>query len=156
MQKSPENRPLQPARFALRMAAIALLTSIMPVTPTMAQAPGYVRVKLLKGGLLFGAGGGSGTVTYRGRDYPFTVSGLSLGFTAGVSYVRFKGWATGIRKIDDFAGTYSLVGSGGAVMAGIGGVQLVNGKGVMMALRGPRMGVELATNLGQVTIELKE
>lgn len=156
MQKSPEHRSPQLARLAMRLVVVALLTSIIPVTPTMAQAPGYVRVKLLKGGLLFGTGGGSGTVTYRGRDYPFTVSGLSLGFTAGVSYVRFKGWATGIREIGDFAGTYSLVGSGGAVMAGIGGVQLVNGNGVMMALRGPRMGVELATNLGQVTIELKE
>ncbi len=28
---------------------------------------------------MVGAGGGSGVLTYRGHDYPFKVSGLSLG-----------------------------------------------------------------------------
>jgi hypothetical protein len=126
------------------------------VTPSRAQASGYVRVKLLKAGLVLGAGGGSGIVTYRGRDYPFRVSGLSLGFAAGVSVIRLTGWASGIRQIRDFAGTYSSVGGGGAFVGGMGGVQLTNGQGVRIALRGPRAGVELAGNIGQITISLKE
>ncbi|WP_441241820.1 hypothetical protein [Tardiphaga sp. 768_D3_N2_1] len=156
MQKSPEHGTSALRLLAMHLIAVVMLTLAVPVTPSRAQASGYVRVKLLKAGLILGAGGGSGIVTYRGRDYPFRVSGLSLGFAAGASFIRLKGWAWGIRQISDFAGTYSSVGTGGAFIAGAGGIQLTNDKGVRMALHGPRAGVELAGNLGQITIALKE
>jgi len=105
--------------------------------------------------LMVGAGGGSGVLTYRGRDYPFRVSGLSLGVTAGASVSRLEGWASGIRQVSDFAGTYSSVGGGGALLGGFGGVQLGNEKGVKIALQGPRTGMEFATNLSGVRISLK-
>ena len=101
------------------------------------------------------AGGGSGVLTYRGRDYPFRVSGLSLGVTAGASVSRLKGWASGIRQVSDFAGTYSSVGGGGTFVGGFGGVQLGNEKGVKIALQGPRAGMEFAANLSGVRISLK-
>src|SRR5882724_11993723 len=88
MLRNPESR-----RVLLR--AIAAFAFAVPATPSLAQAPGYVRVKLVKAGLMVGAGGGSGVLTYRGRDYPFRVSGLSLGVTAGASVSRLKGWASG-------------------------------------------------------------
>ena len=103
----------------------------------LAQAPGYVRVKLVKAALVVGVGGGSGVLTYRGRSYPFRVSGLSVGFAAGASVSRLEGWASGIRQVSDFAGTYSSVGGGGTFVGGAGGVQLGNEKGVTIALRGP-------------------
>ena len=34
-----------------------------------------------EGGLIAGAGGGRGVLTYRGHDYPFRVSGFSFGVT---------------------------------------------------------------------------
>ena len=79
----------------VRIAVVALLAVVLPATSSLAQASGYVRVKLLKAGLIVGAGGGSGVLTYRGRDYPFRVSGLSLGVTAGASVSRLEG--TGVR-----------------------------------------------------------
>ena len=102
-----------------------------------------------------GAGGGSGVLTYRGRDYPFRISGLSLGVTAGASVSRLEGTASGIRQVSDFAGTYSSVGGGGALVGGFGGVQLGNAKGVTIALQGPKAGMEFATNLSEVRISLK-
>ena len=128
----------------VRFAAVALFAAILPATSSLAQAPGYVRVKLVKGGLMVGAGGGSGVLMYRGRDYPFRVSGLSLGVTAGASVSRLEGWASGIRQVSDFAGTYSSVGGGGAFVGGFGGIQLGNEKGVRIALLGPRAGMEFA------------
>ncbi len=104
---------------------------------------------------MVGAGGGNGVLTYRGRDYPFRVSGLSLGVTAGASVSRLEGWASGIRQVSDFAGTYSTVGGGGAFVGGFGSVQLGNEKGVKIALRGPRAGLEFATNLSEIRISLK-
>jgi hypothetical protein len=156
MQKSPEHVTSALRPLVMRLTVVALFTLALPVAPSLAQASGYVRVKLVKAGLILGAGGGSGVVTYRGRDYPFRVSGLSLGFAAGASFIRLKGWASGLRQISDFSGTYSSVGGGGAFIGGMGGVQLTNGQGVRIALHGPRAGVELAGNIGQITISLNK
>ena len=55
----------------------------------------------------------------------------------------------------DFAGTYDSVGGGGALLGGVGGVDLRNEKGVVIALRGPKAGVEFAANLSRISISLK-
>jgi hypothetical protein len=155
MRRLLKPRKAEAMSWLVRIAVVAFLAAVLPATSSLAQAPGYVRVKLLKAGLMVGAGGGSGVLTYRGRDYPFRVSGLSLGVTAGASASRLEGWASGIRQVGDFAGTYSSVGGGGAFVGGFGGVQLGNEKGVKVALQGPRTGMEFATNLSGVRISLK-
>jgi hypothetical protein len=137
-----------------RLAVVSVL-AIVPVTSSFSQQPGYVRVTLAKGGLITGAGAGTGVLTYRGRNYPFRVSGLSLGLTAGVSVNRMEGWASGIRHVSDFTGTYSSVGAGGALIGGAGGVSLMNEKGVRIDLQGRKAGIEFAANLGAVRISLK-
>lgn len=141
--------------FPVHLAVISLLALPIPVTPSFAQASGQVRLKFVKAGLLVGAGGGRGVLTYRGRDYPFRISGVSLGITAGGTVGRLEGWASGIRELNDFAGTYSSVGGGGALVGGLGGVHLRNDKGVTMILRGPKAGLEFAANVSGVTISLK-
>jgi hypothetical protein len=141
--------------FGIRLAAIVLLALLVPVTPSLAQASGHVRLKIVKTGLIVGGGVGSGVLTYRGRDYPFRVSGLSFGVAAGVSVSRLDGWASGIRQVGDFAGTYDSVGGGGAFVGGFGGVQLRNDKGVRIALQGPRAGIEFAGNVSEVRISMK-
>jgi hypothetical protein len=141
--------------LAIRLAVIALFASALPILTSYAQAPGYVRVKFLKAGLMLGAGTGSGVLTYRGRDYPFRVSGLSLGVTAGASVSRLEGWASGIVQVSDFAGNYSAVGAGGALVGGVGGINLRNEKGVVLALKGPKAGMEFAANVSEITISLK-
>jgi hypothetical protein len=140
---------------AIRLAVITSFAVVLQATSSFAQAPGYVRVKFVKAGVMAGAGGGSGVLTYRGRDYRFRVSGVSLGVTAGASVGRFEGWASGIRQLTDFAGTYDSVGGGGALLGGVGGVDLRNEKGVVIALRGPKAGVEFAANLSRISISLK-
>ncbi|MDB5400974.1 MAG: hypothetical protein JWQ55_2992 [Rhodopila sp.] len=140
---------------AVRLAVIALFAVVLSTPSSLAQAPGYVRVKFVKAGLMVGAGGGSGVLTYRGRDYPFRVSGLSLGVTAGGSVSRLEGWASGIKQVSDFAGTYSSVGAGGALVGGAGGIRLGNQNGVVIALRGPKAGVEFAANVSKIAISMK-
>ncbi len=140
---------------AIRLVAIALFAVVLSAAESLAQAPGYVRVKFVKAGAIVGAGSGSGVLTYRGRNYPFRVSGLSLGVTAGASVSRLEGWASGIRQVSDFVGTYSAVGAGGAVAGGAGGVHLGNENGVKIALQGPRAGMEFAANLSSIRISLK-
>jgi hypothetical protein len=140
---------------SIRLVVITLFAVVLSTASSLAQAPGYVRVKFVKAGLMVGAGGGSGVLTYRGRDYPFRVSGLSLGVTAGGSVSRLEGWASGIKQVSDFAGTYSSVGAGGAFVGGIGGIHLGNEKGVRIDLQGPKAGMEFAANLSKIQISLR-
>jgi hypothetical protein len=155
MLRNPESRRVLPRAIATYLAAIAMFAFAVPATPSLVQTPGYVRVKLVKAGLMVGAGGGSGVLTYHGRDYPFRVSGLSLGVTAGASVSRLKGWASGIREVNDFAGSYSSVGAGGAFVGGAGGVHLVNPRGVRIDLQGSKAGMEFSANVSEVRISLK-
>lgn len=155
MPRSRERRRTALRWFVNRLVAIALLALIVPVTPSLAQASGDVRLKIVKAGLLVGGGVGSGVLIYRGRTYPFRLSGVSLGITAGATVGRLEGRASGIREVSDFAGSYSSVGGGAALVGGLSGVHLRNEKGVTMVLQGPKAGLEFAANISGITISLK-
>ena len=135
------------------VALVALLTSVSVVTPGRAET-GQVRVVFTKGGFIVGVGGGQGVLTFRGRNYPFKVSGASLGATIGASTSQLTGRALNLRGPGDIAGTYSAIGAGGAFAAGAGGVQLQNGNGVILQLSGPKVGLELSASLAGVTITM--
>jgi hypothetical protein len=154
MPQSPEPKRVRRA-IASGVAALGLLLLAMPATPSFAQASGDVRVRFAKAGLLVGGGTGSGVLTYRGRNYPFKVSGLSVGITAGATIGKFLGRASGIRDVGDFVGTYSSVGGGFALVGGVNGVHLRNEKGVTIVLQGPKAGLELASNISAITIAWK-
>ena len=152
MQQNPKPRP---RLFRLSAAILLALGLTIPATPSLAQAAGHVRAKIVKAGLLVGGGAGSGVLTYRGKTYPFRISGLSFGITVGATVGRFDGWASGIREVGDFAGTYNSVGGGFAVVGGVNGVHLRNEKGVNIVLQGPKAGLELAANISQITIAFR-
>ena len=154
MLRDPKHRATTLRLLLVGLAVLALL-ALVPTTPSFAQVSGQVRVKIVKAGLLVGGGVGTGVLTYRGRNYPFRVAGLSLGVTAGASFGRLEGRASGIREVGDFAGSYSSVGGGAALIGGINGVQLRNDKGVTIVLQGPKAGLEFAANLSEIVISLR-
>ena len=141
-------------RRSIVAALFAMLTSAAIATPASAEV-GAVRVVFTKGGFIVGVGGGEGVLTFRGKNYPFTVSGASIGFTVGASTTKLVGRALNLRSPGDIAGSYAVVGAGGALAAGAGGVQLQNAKGVILQLSGPKVGVELSAALGGVTIAMR-
>ncbi|MBM7483516.1 hypothetical protein ACVWWI_003167 [Bradyrhizobium sp. USDA 3686] len=154
MVQNPERRTQILRVLLWRLARLVLLALLIPTTPSFAQASAQVRIKIVKAGLLVGGGAGSGVLTYRGRHHPFRISGVSLGFTVGATVGWLEGWASGIREVSDFAGAYSSVGGGAALIGGINGAQLRNDKGVTMVLQGPKAGVEFAANLSTIMISL--
>lgn len=123
-------------------------------TPSLADT-GAVRVVFTKGGFIVGVGGGQGVLSFRGKNYPFTVSGMSVGFTVGASTTKFVGRALNLRSPGDLAGTYGAAGAGGAIAAGAGGVQLQNANGVILQLSGPKVGAEVSAAVGGVTITMR-
>jgi len=144
-------------KYTRRIVVTGLAGSLMAAgLPGTARAEtGAVRVVFTKGGFIIGVGGGEGVLTFRGQNYPFTVSGMSVGFTIGASTTKLIGRALNIRSPGDIAGSYAVIGAGGALAAGAGGVQLQNEKGVILQLRGPKVGVELSAAVGGVSIALR-
>jgi hypothetical protein len=142
-------------KYSAGFAMVILLACTALASPSHAQAMGEVRVIFAKAGLIVGAGGGRGVLTYRGRDYPFRVYGLSVGVTAGVSAMWLTGRVDGLREVKDFSGAYDAVGGGGAWVGGVGGVQLSNRKGVTITLRGLEAGMEFAANRSGIRIALR-
>ena len=135
-------------------AALGSLASLGLATPSVAET-GQVSVVFTKGGFIVGVGGGQGVLVFRGKQYPFTVSGMSVGFTIGASTTKLVGRALNLRGPESIEGSYAAGGAGGAVAAGAGAVQLQNGNGVILQLSGPKVGAEVSAAVGGVTIRLK-
>jgi len=86
-------------------AVLGLLATASLSTALQAET-GSIRVEFTKAGFIVGVGGGQGILTFRGRNYPFRVSGMSLGATIGASTNRLVGRALNMRAPGDLAGTY--------------------------------------------------
>ena len=142
------------SRIRFLGVALTLLALFGTASPSRADT-GTVRVVFTKGGFIVGVGGGHGVLKFRGHNYPFTVSGMSVGFTIGASTTNLVGKALNLQNAADIQGTYTAAGAGGALAAGAGGVQLQNQKGVILQLAGGKVGVELSAAVGGVTITLQ-
>lgn len=142
-------------KFTIGAVLVASLAAIAGFSTPSRADTGDVAVVFTKGGFIVGVGGGEGVLLLRGKKYPFTVSGMSVGFTIGASTTKFVGKALNLRGPASIEGSYAVGGAGGAVAAGAGAVQLQNGNGVILQLTGPRVGAEVSAAVGGVTIRLK-
>src|SRR3954451_14966995 len=70
-------------------------------------------VKFTGGAVAIGVGWnwGKGTLTYKGKDYPISVKGLSLG-KVGITGVTASGEVHNLKKLQDFDGNFPGVGAG--------------------------------------------
>ena len=136
---------------AVILGAFMLLASVS--SPSFADN-GTVRFRVVKGGFIFGAAGGDGTLNFQGRSYRLKIGGLSAG-TIGVSSVDVVGTARNLRSAADIAGVYSAVGAGAAVAGGVSSARLQNAKGVVLDVRGTQVGFDLTLGLAGLTIALR-
>ena len=105
------------------LALLGMLGAVIPGTPLRAET-GTVAVVFNKGGFIVGVGEGEGVLIFRGNRYPFTVSGMSVGFTLGASSTKFVGQALNLRDPGSIEGNYTAIGAGGA-LAGGGGTRSI-------------------------------
>ena len=93
-------------KFVISVALVALLVGVAGIsTPSRAET-GQVAVVFTKGGFIVGVGGGEGVLVLRGKRYPFTVSGMSVGFTIGASTTKFVGRALNLKGPASIEGSY--------------------------------------------------
>jgi hypothetical protein len=111
-------------------------------------------LKLSEGSVAAGIGfsWGGGTLTYKGKDYPVEVKGLSVG-DVGVTKIEATGKVFNLKSIDDFNGNYTAVGAGATVAGGGGVATMRNQAGVAIDLVATTQGIKIA--LGGAGVDLK-
>lgn len=97
---------------------------------------------------------GKGTLTYKGKQYPVSVSGLSLG-KVGITKVTASGDVYNLRRLQDFSGNYTSATADITLAGGHSGVTMKNQNGVSIVVRATSRGVDLTIGASGVDIKLK-
>ena len=148
---------LQRAPLALATAALLCLAACAANQSGSQGKPlsGYVRMNEVQAAYLGSGSAGSGTLTFRGRSYPFSVGGLGIG-GIGVSTIQARGEVYGLQRLGDFPGTYAQGRFGFALGTKSGGdLWLQNANGVVMHLVAKRTGLMLSLGGDAIVISMK-
>ena len=152
------------ATTAIAIAAVALpgYVSAQEVTPrhtadeiAQAKPSGTIEVEAAQIRLIVGGASGRGILHFKGKSYPFTMKGGTVG-GVGVTKVSAAGDVYFLESVKDFPGTYSAATIGAAVGPGAGGSQYENDKGVFISVRSKTAGVALNLGLGVVSISMTQ
>ena len=143
------------ARFT-RMTAALIAALVVLATATLPSYAdnGTVRIRITKAGFVIGVGGGSGVLRFKGRNYPFRVSGISGG-TIGIAHMDLIGTASNLQRPTDLAGSYTAGSASIAVVGGAKVARVQNANGVVLELHGAQVGLELSLNIGGATITMQ-
>jgi hypothetical protein len=116
---------------------------------------GTIRFSVYKAAFFVGGSGGEGTLTFHGRRYPISVSGISGGLAFGVSKTYFHGTVRHIRRARDVTGVYGAAGGGGALGKGAQVIVMTNDKGAQLELSGKQIGLQVNADLSGIAITVK-
>src|SRR5437867_2384153 len=141
------------------LRALGIVSLCLPLTVAAAEgktAPSGT-VKLSGGSVAAGVGvsWGSGTLTYHGKSYPISVSGLDVG-SVGASKITASGSVYHLKSLDDFDGNYTAVAAGATVGGGGGVLAMQNQNGVVVKLAATSRGVKLTLGASGVKMEVKK
>lgn len=102
-----------------------------------------------------GVSWGSGTLTYQGKDYPISVSGVSVG-DVGITKLEASGSVYGLKSLDDFDGNYTAVAAGATLAGGGSAASMRNQSGVTVNLVSTTQGVKITLGAGGVDMKIKK
>jgi hypothetical protein len=125
-------------------------------TPSLeGKAPsGFVEMREVEVAYLASAGGGKGTLAFRGQTYPFEIAGLGGG-GIGASTIDASGEVYNLTDVAQFPGAYDERRSGVAFGGGGGGdLWLENNSGVIMHLKARSEGLMLSLGADVVDIRM--
>jgi hypothetical protein len=118
---------------------------------------GLVTVNLKSVALGVGANFGDGVLTYQGRNYPFSISGLSL-VDIGISSFTGAGKVYDLRSPGDLTGTYAAGQATFAIAGGATAMSMKNDKGVNIVIlknEGQESGTQLSVGPAGMKITMK-
>lgn len=127
-----------------------------PAQTFQGQPPsGYVTMHEVQVAYIGSGGGGTGTLTFQGQTYPFSIGGLGVG-GIGVSTIDASGEVYNLNSVADFPGAYGQGRYGFALGETSGGdLWLKNPNGVVMHLKAQREGLMLSLGGDAVVITMQ-
>jgi hypothetical protein len=144
-----------------RLFTYMIILSLFSATATWAkeaQTPppsGTVKISAKSIAVGIGINWGTGTLTFKEKDYLFTVKGLSV-MDLGASQATAKGEVYHLAKVSDFAGKYAALEGGFALGKGESDITMKNTKGVVINLTAATEGVQLILGGKGLIISMKE
>jgi len=142
-----------------RLVGLAIIGAMLLIAPIgrAAEEKPDATVKMTGKSLSAGVGysWGSGTLTYQGKEYPFSISGLSAG-DIGADSAELSGQVFNLKNLEDFNGNYTSVGAGATIAGGGGGMAMKNQNGVTMNVVGTTRGLTFKLGVDGMKVELKK
>lgn len=135
--------------LGLAIASFSVSAADAPKKPS-----GTVSINETQFALVIGGSTGGGVLTYEGKQYPFKISGMSLGANVGVSKLSASGEVYDLSNISKFPGTFTKLESSITLGGGVGGTILRNENGVIMRLTSTSQGLQLNLSTSGVTVKL--
>jgi len=143
------------------MATFAVAAAGQSTTPEVRQPNGTIQAATKSVAVGAGVIWGDGTLTFEGKDHPFSIKNLSL-TDLGIGNATVKGNVYNLGKLDDFAGTYrvaepdfALGGAGPPWSGSYRGMILRNDKDVVVQIWLVREGPHLHLIDNAVQVRLK-
>jgi hypothetical protein len=113
MRKDGKIRWVTPIRWVTLLLALSVAMTV----GAQDKPSGTVRIESKSIAVGVGVSWGDGKLTYQGKDYVFSVSGLSV-VDVGISKVTATGEVFNLKKVEDFSGNYVAAAAGATVAAG--------------------------------------
>ena len=121
------------------------------------QTPsGTIQINAVQAAFIGSGSGGSGTLFFRGRAYPFSIGGAGIG-GIGASSIEGYGDVYNLNNIDQFPGAYAQARYGFALATKSGGdLWLQNEADVIMHIKAKREGLMLSLGGDAMLVGLKK
>jgi hypothetical protein len=144
-------------RTSSRIAVFFLLTMISATAISGESPKPSAKVSIESKSIAAGVGvtWGEGKLSFKGKDYPFSVDGLSV-VDIGISKASAVGDVYNLTDVAKFPGTYVAAEAGFALAGGMGGMALRNQEGVVMHIRSTSKGAKLQLGTSGLNIKLKQ
>jgi len=144
----------------MRRMSMLMIVAALGLALSVAQAEEQkpdATLKLSGGSVAVGLGvsWGGGTLTYQGKHYPISVTGISVG-DVGVTKLEASGKVYNLKKLDDFDGNYTAAAAGATLAGGGSAVAMRNQNGVSVNLVATTQGVKLVLGGGGVDMKIKK
>jgi hypothetical protein len=140
------------SRFALFLFVATLATTAISGEARKPSGRVTMESKSIAAGV--GVSWGDGKLTFKGKEYPFTIDGLSV-VDWGISRVSATGDVYNLTDVSKFAGTYLAAEAGFTLAGGAGGMTMRNSEGVIINLRSTSRGASLTLGTAGLRITMK-
>ena len=140
------------SRLALFFMVMALASNAVAAEKAAPSGKLTMESKSIAAGI--GITWGDGKLTFKGKDYPFSIDGLTL-VDFGISKASATGDVYNLTDSAKLAGTYVAAEAGITLAGGVGGMALRNQDGVIIHIRSVSQGAKLQLGTSGLTIKMK-